>query len=303
MENSLAENIAQMKGQLIVGNHDSITLYGSNIQSRVADTSRSISELIIHSNDELEGLLQDITEELTDFQLNREPSGIAKLFNGHNNRSIRKQYFDILAFLDKATLAMKLQEAQLIKDCKLIEMIISNLEKYSGDLESLISDAEKVLHDRKISDVKFKNEEDIEKWFNRLSGRVEDLKITNTISKQNIVQMGMMLDNNRMIIDKILFAVTGTIPAWRNQITILLGMDKITGSMATQQNIVNTTADYLTDKQKEIRNDIRKLKAGKDIDYEKLNNVNSKLQEALSALAVLEEKDKAIKDELKIESL
>ena len=287
----------------MVGNHDSITLFGTDLQSKVADVSKSVSEILLHGNDELEDILHEISTELETFQAPKAKTGIGGLLHNRINHNPIKKYFDILYFLDKASLAMKFQEAQLLKDSKVLEMIIPRLKDYSTQIGSLMEYGKSVLEKKAEMVGENRDESDLSKWYSRLQRRIEDLSITNTIANQNIVQMGLMLDNNRLIVDRILFALNGTIPTWRNQISILLGIEKMNNNMAVQKSAINVTEDYLEEKHKEIRRDIRKLKRGKEFDYDKLKSVNIKLDEAINALAEVEEKDKQIKNELRLNNV
>ncbi len=285
-----------IKGELIVGNHDTITLYGADIQSKVADISRNVSELIISGNDELEYLLNEITVELEEFQSGRGPK-LFGLFGGNDTNAMIKKYYTILAFLDKASLALKLQEAQLIKDCKLIEQILPELERCEEALEEYVSGAEKIVSENALNDA------DLEKWHSRLTRKVEDLRISSTVTQQNKVQLNMMLDNNRLIIDQIVEAINGTIPAWRNQVSILLGIEKMSRDMAVQRKVIDATEKYMKDNKRSIKRTASKIKKSKEIDVEQLKSANIKLSKVIENLAIAETKDKEIRSEMRSLSL
>ena len=64
--------------------------------------------------------------------------------------------------------------------------------------------------------------------------------------RTNKTQMNLMLENNARLIDKIMGAVSGTIPIWRNQITILLGIEKMNRNLEIQNRVAEITQIYIT---------------------------------------------------------
>lgn len=210
--------------ELIVGNADSILLFGCEAQQQLREFSKIISNQLLNSNGELEYLIHDILNEIDDFQVSIEKKvGIFPSSNEKKRERLIKKYNEVLVYMDKMELALKLQEAQLIKDSKLFEELGRCIDETLSSLQTTISYGNDVVNKKPKGQIP----DDIKAWYERLSKRIEDLGISHTVTLQTKTQMNLMLENNARLIDKIMGAVSGTIPTWRNQITILLGIEKM----------------------------------------------------------------------------
>lgn len=280
------------KNQLIVGNDDSILLFGCEAKQQLREFSKAISNQLLNSNGDLEYLIHDLLKEIDDFQVSIEKK--VGIFSGSNEKKrerLIKKYNDVLVYMDKMELALKLQEAQLIKDSKLFEELSRCIDETLSSLQTAISYGNDVVNQKPKGPIS----DDIKEWYERLSKRLEDLGISYTVALQTKAQMKLMLGNDAQLIDKIMGAVSGTIPIWRNQITLLLGIEKMNRNLEIQTKVAEITQKYIT-KEKNIG---RK----KRVDYtelcvEKLMNTNETLKKALDDLDSIEKKDGGIRLEL-----
>ena len=280
------------KNQLIVGNDDSILLFGCEAQQQLREFSKAISNQLLNSNGDLEYLIYDILNEIDDFQVLIEKK--VGIFSGSNEKKrerLIKKYNDVLVYIDKMELALKLQEAQLIKDSKLFEELSRCIDETLSSLQTAISYGNDVVNQKPKGPIS----DDIKEWYERLSKRLEDLGISNTVALQTKVQMKLMLGNDAQLIDKIMGAVSGTIPIWRNQITILLGIEKMNRNLEIQTKVAEITQKYIT-KEKNVGRKKRRESTGLCI--EKLIQTNKTLKNALDDIDSVEKKDGDIRLEL-----
>lgn len=280
------------KNQLIVGNDDSILLFGCEAQQQLREFSKAISNQLLNSNGDLEYLIYDILNEIDDFQVLIEKK--VGIFSGSNEKKrerLIKKYNDVLVYMDKMELALKLQEAQLIKDSKLFEELSRCIDATLSSLQTTISKGNVVVNQKPKGQIT----DDIEVWYERLSKRIEDLGISHTVALQTKAQMKLMLGNNAQLIDKIMGTVSGTIPLWRNQITLLLGIEKMNRNLEIQTKVAEITQKYIT-KEKNIGR--KKRVDSTELCVEKLMNTNETLKKALDDLDSMEKKDGGIRLEL-----
>ena len=280
------------KNQLIVGNDDSILLFGCEAQQQLREFSKAISNQLLNSNGDLEYLIYDILNEIDDFQVLIEKK--VGIFSGSNEKKrerLIKKYNDVLVYMDKMELALKLQEAQLIKDSKLFEELSRCIDATLSSLQTTISKGNVVVNQKPKGQIT----DDIEVWYERLSKRIEDLGISHTVALQTKAQMKLMLGNNAQLIDKIMGTVSGTIPLWRNQITLLLGIEKMNRNLEIQTKVAEITQKYIT-KEKNIGR--KKRVDSTELCVEKLMNTNETLKKALDDLESMEKKDGGIRLEL-----
>ena len=278
--------------ELIVGNADSILLFGCEAQQQLREFSKIISNQLLNSNGELEYLIHDILNEIDDFQVSIEKKvGIFPSSNEKKRERLIKKYNEVLVYMDKMELALKLQEAQLIKDSKLFEELGRCIDETLSSLQTTISYGNDVVNKKPKGQIP----DDIKAWYERLSKRIEDLGISHTVTLQTKTQMNLMLENNARLIDKIMGAVSGTIPIWRNQITILLGIEKMNRNLEIQNRVAEITQKYMT-KEKYVGR--KKREESKELFVEKLINTNETLKKALDDLDSMEKKDGGIRLEL-----
>lgn len=280
------------KNQLIVGNDDSILLFGGEAQQQLREFSKTISNQLINSNGDLEYLIHDLLKEIDDFQVSIEKkAGIFPKSNVKMRERLIKKYNDVLVYMDKMELALKLQEAQLIKDSRLFGKLSRCIDETLSNLQTNISYGNDVVNQKPKGQIP----DDIKTWYERLSKKIEDLGISHTVALQTKTQMNLMLENNARLIDRIMEAVSGTIPIWRNQITILLGIEKMNRNLEIQNRVAEITQKYITNGKNIGR---KKRVESTELCIEKLMNTNETLKKVLDDLDSMERKDVGIRLEL-----
>ena len=289
-DNYGTEMLSQNK--LIVGNSDSILMFGCEEQQMLREFSKTISNQLLNCNGELEYLIHDILNEIDDFQRSVEKKQLFFISSNEKKRAgLIKKYNAILVYMDKMELALKLQEAQLIKDSKLYENLSKRIDTTLESLKESISYGNDVVGQKPIE----QETDDINNWYERLSKRISDLEISYAATMQTKAQLKLMLENNTQLIDKILGAISGTIPTWRNQITILLGIEKLNRNLEIQNKVTEITQKYISKEKVTIG---IKHKNKKELSIEKLLNTNETLKKALDELDSVEKRDGEIKLEL-----
>ena len=280
------------QNKLIVGNSDSILMFGFEEQQMLREFSKTISNQLLNCNGELEYLIHDILNEIDDFQRSVEKKQLFFISSNEKKRvSLIKKYNAILVYMDKMELALKLQEAQLIKDSKLYENLSKRIDTTLESLKESISYGNDVVGQKPIE----QETDDINNWYERLSKRISDLEISYAATMQIKAQLKLMLENNTQLIDKILGTISGTIPIWRNQITILLGIEKLNRNLEIQNKVTEITQKYISKEKATIG---IKHKNKKELSIEKLLNTNEILKIALDELDSVEKRDGEIRLEL-----
>lgn len=289
-DNHGTEMLSQNK--LIVGNPDSILMFGCEEQQMLREFSKTISNQLLNCNGELEYLIHDILNEIDDFQRSVEKKQLVFVSSNEKKReNLIKKYNAILVYMDKMELALKLQEAQLIKDSKLYENLCQRIDDTVENLKAAISYGQDVMEQKTIEQAT----DDINNWYERLSKRISDLEISYVATMQTKAQLKLMLENNTQLIDKILGAISGTIPIWRNQITILLGIEKMNRNLEIQNKVTEITQKYISKEKTTIGIE---HKNKRELSIEKLLNTNETLKKTLDELDSVEKRDGEIRLEL-----
>ena len=99
--------------------------------------------------------------------------------------------------------------------------------------------------------------------------------------------MELMLENNTKLVDKILGAVSGTIPIWRNQISILLGIERMSRNMMIQSKLAEITQSLVSRSKADKNN--------KEVSVEKLLQTNESLKKVIDEIDSVEKNNDDIR--------
>lgn len=290
-----------VKNQLIPGDHDSLLFFGSDAQAKLQYFSKTMSEILLKNNDDLEISINQVLVNIEKFQGKPARKGFNFIYKTGKQRLVYiKKYNELLSYMDRMVVYLQIQQAQLLKDLKLLDYMNELINDCNYALELNIQEGESVLeHSQHIllNMEDDNNRKNLEEWNERLDHRIESLRISYTISNQSIVQLQLMKKNNRKIVDRIIDSVTGTIPVWRNQVSLLLGIEKYNQNLNVQNKVVEIATKYVKDNASTLNKRMR-LK-GEEIDLEQLKKINTKLTEVLQMLLLSEQEDDSIRINLK----
>lgn len=271
-------------------NPDNIVLLGADAQRTITDISQKMSGILLSGNEDLELAICDIIDEVDAFQNLLLSKSRRSVFNWlpSSRVTIVREYNLLLASFDKIVLGLQLQEAQLLKEISVIKQLRSQLQHAEALLNSDIHHGESTLCQAKPST------EGIEKsFFSRLSKKVEDLRISCVVLQQTQAQLQMLQDAHSAMIDQIVTAISTTIPLWRNQISLLLGFEKISYEQSVQDKLLAITKGN----SKVISNN---KKIAKLLDFSRLSSVNGNIVSSLKQLLSSTTKEKEIRKKLEM---
>lgn len=267
------------KNRLIVGNHDTITLFGTTPQNQLRNYAKTISRLFANTNDDLEIEIKSVILELERFE--EDPIFKDSSFFGSfiRKKSLNAKYNSIMQYIERVSSYFQLQQAQLIKENKLLEKLSETLDSSADELQACIKDGEQILSQRNA--VNLQTDENIDMWFLRLERRLDDLRVSHTIALQNKVQVKVLYNNNLIILDKLLSAVSNTFPIWQSQIVLLLGIEKAKNRLIEQDKVSSALSQHTK------------------IDTERLLKLNEDLKSVLKETINLGENDCKIRKDFK----
>lgn len=288
--------------EVVEGNFDSIMLLGCDAQNRLRESSRMISNIILRNNEELEILLNQIVLEIDEFQKKCERKPLFNIVQANYRNRVIRQYNQVLVYIDQVTVALQLQEAQLLKDNKLFHEMQNQVDESTKELERIIESSTEWVRNHHGNDTYFLKDADdasiTTSWSERLSKRIQDLKISHTVASQTLIQLQIMCDNNNTLIEKIISALSGTIPIWRNQVSLLLGVEKINRNISVQKKITEMTDKYLKENDKRITKSLSKKKKCKELNLKGIRMTNEQFNKIINELSQIEKNDEQIRIEL-----
>ena len=209
--------ISVLQGRLVIGNQESISVYGSLEQQKLGELAKDITQLFLNQGYNIEITINNILDELKRFQVVPHNKGKTLFFlkKSPSKSVILGQYNSMLKYIEKLDVELKLQEAELLKESNVLERLEKQIERCSDDLQNCIDKGKSLI----LSHDKSKNtdSEDVEHWWIRLEQRVGDLELSHMVSLQTLSQIKLLKDNNNQIAHRILEITTKTIPLWKSQ--------------------------------------------------------------------------------------
>ena len=99
-------------GDLIIGNHDSITLFGTQSQVRLRDYSKVVSKLLLRNNDELELAIEDVISEIEKSEAQMAKKKLSFFGLRNRKKELTKEYNRIATYIERLCLFFQMQQAQ-----------------------------------------------------------------------------------------------------------------------------------------------------------------------------------------------
>lgn len=282
--------IAMFDGDLVIGNHDSITLLGSQSQVKLRNYSRSISNLLFKNTDELEVAINDVVSEIEKFEEYVTKKSHLSLGIHNRHKEITRAHSKIVAYIEQVCLFFQMQQAQLIKEVKLLEKLSVTVHESTTALEECIKVGQEVLRKRPPSDKRtdsyspqnfMDDTEDINTWYSRLERRIDDLSVSHTVALQNQAQIKILHDNNLILLDRISAVISNTFPIWQSQMIMILGIERLNKRLNDQDKVLHNSS-----------------RQSKQLDVDRIAVLNNKLKTALKETVSLEKQDLVIRKDI-----
>jgi len=256
----------QLASQIDPKNHQSITLYGTEAQSKLTQFSHSMLDHVKNTNvGEIGDILNDLMKKLEQVdpeELNPEKRGFFARVFGKVSRSVNEilsKYQKTGAQIDRITVKLDHCKNTLISDNALLEKLYEKNKEYFLALNIYIAAGElklEELYTKTIPEMKKKAEEsddqmlyqevsDMVQFAERLEKRIHDLKLSRQITIQTAPQIRLIQNTNQQLVEKIQSSIMTAIPLWKNQIAIALTLIRQKKAVAAQRQVSQTTNDLL----------------------------------------------------------
>lgn len=240
--------------------------FGSSAQNKISTFSDSVLENVKTKNaGEVGELLTDLVVQVKDFDTNipgsLNPKGLYGLFFNAKKQveKIIAKYSKVETNVSKIEKQLETQKIRMLKDITIFDTMYEKNLEYFKDLSLYIIAGEKKLEELRntiLPELQKKAEEsgeqaDIQKVndminvINRFEKRIYDLKTTRIISLQMAPQIRLIQNNDSELVEKIQSSLINTIPLWKNQIVIALGLANSKSALEAQKAVADTTNEML----------------------------------------------------------
>ena len=280
--------------------------FGASSQAKISEFSDSVLEDVKTKNTGAAGdLLAELVAQIKSFDgaVGKEPKGLEKLFTNAKKEvdKIIAKYSKIEKNIDTIEQGLEKDKIMMLKDVAVFDnMYEKNLDYFKEISLYIIAGERKVeqLRNEVLPELQKKAEEsgeqidaqkvnDMENTINRFEKKIYDLKTTRIISIQMAPQIRLLQNNEAELVEKIQSSITNTIPLWKNQMVLALGISNAKKALKNQQAVSNLTNELLKKNSETLKQgsiDIAKESERAIIDIETLKKTNADIIETLDAV-------------------
>ena len=260
------QQIDTIKDSIDLVNSNPIVQYGSGAQKNIANFSNSVLSTVKSTDPAVAGdLLNDLVKRVKAFEdENDEDKGffaslpvVGSLFK--KGEALTKSYTTLAAQIDKIQAGLDNQKMTLMKDIAMFDGLYDKNLEYFKQLQLYIQAGEEKIQElnqttipkleaqAQVSDnpMAVQVVQDFKDAVSRFEKKVHDLKISKTIAIQTAPQIRIIQNNDKILVDRIQSAIYNTIPLWKNQMVLALGLGRQKEALEMQQAVSNTTNELL----------------------------------------------------------
>ena len=256
------QQIQAFSQQINISDSNMILQYGAGAQQKLADFSEKALENV-KSQDlgEVGNMLTDVVAELKNFDVDNEKKGFLGLFHkGENKLDAMKAKYDKTAVnVDKICDALEEHQVRLLKDTAMLDQMYDLNLTYYKELSMYIAAGKQKLEEVRSTQLKELMEKaqsgndqvlaqeakDLASYCDRFEKKLHDLELSRMISMQTAPQIRLIQNNNTMMVEKIQSTLVNTIPLWKNQMVIALGLEHAQRAAKAQNAVTDMTNELL----------------------------------------------------------
>ena len=236
--------------------------YGAAAQKSVAGFSENaLSNVRSKDLGEVGADLSELVVQLKGFGSGEEKKGLAGLFRKAGNKieSMKAQYGKVEANVDRIAQSLEKHQITLMKDIAMFDQMYELNLKYYKELTMYILAGKKRLEEVRsgeLEELRKKAEQsgtaedaqaynDLVNLCNRFEKKLHDLELTRMISVQMGPQTRLLQNNDTQMVEKIQSSLVNTIPLWKSQMVLALGLEHSRQATAAQSAVTEMTNELL----------------------------------------------------------
>lgn len=294
-------------------NTNLVLQYGAASQKKISDFSEAALEKVRTKDmGEVGGMITSLVGELKNFDAQEESKGIFGFFKktGSTIDQMKTKYAKVETNVDKIQGVLEGHQVQLMKDIAMLDKMYERNMVYFKELSMYILAGKKRLNQVRENDLKelmAKAEKsglpedaqaarDLADMCTRFEKKLYDLELTRNISIQMGPQIRLIQNNNTMMAEKIQTSIVNTIPLWKNQMVLALGMAHSQQAMEAQRAVSDMTNELLKKNAETLKQGTiataRESERG-IVDIETLQKTNRSLIETLDELGKIQSEGRA----------
>lgn len=283
--------------QIDLTNTQLILQYGAGSQKKIADFSETaLNNVRTKDMGEIGQMLTDVVTELKNFDDVEEEKGFLGFFKKNKNKleSMKIKYDNAEQNINKICEAMEAHQITLLKDVAMLDKMYELNLNYFKELSMYILAGKQKLEQARTQELPAllakaeqsglpedtQKAKDFGEMCNRFEKKIYDLELSRTVSLQMAPQIRLIQNNDTVMCDKIQSTLVNTIPLWKSQMVIAIGLNHATEAATAQREVSDMTNALLRKNAEQLK--LATIETAKEsergiVDIETLQQTNQTL--------------------------
>ena len=309
-EQKMVDDFAE---KIDITNSQQVLQYGAASQKKIGDFSEAaLSKVSTKDLGEVGEMITSLIGELKSFDAAEEEKGIFGFFKKKQNQldNLKSKYNKAETNVENIQAMLENHQVQLLKDIAMLDKMYQLNMAYFKELSMYILAGKKKLEQVRAQELQQAMDKakrsglpedaqaarDLADQCERFEKKLYDLELTRNISLQMGPQIRLLQNNNTMMAEKIQSTIVNTIPLWKNQMVLALGLAHSQRAMEAERAVTNMTNDLLKKNAEALKmgtiETARESQRGV-VDIETLQQTNKSLIETLDELNKIQTEGRA----------
>ncbi len=254
--------VEEFSSKIDISNSQAILTYGVGSQKKIAEFSENALERVKTKDlGEIGDMLAGVVGEIRSLEIDEEDKGFFGFFKKSGNKlaNMKAKYDKVEVNVNNISKALEDHQVTLMKDVLMLDKMYELNMNYYKELSMYIMAGKKRLeraNNVELPELIKKADEsglpedtqkakDFSQMINRFEKKIHDLELTKTVSLQMAPQIRLIQNNDSMMSDKIQSTIVNTIPLWKNQMVIAIGLKHSTDAAKAQKAVSDMTNELL----------------------------------------------------------
>ena len=304
--------VADFAAKIDLRSSNAILQYGAGAQKKIADFSESALENVKTKDlGEVGDMLAGVVTELKSFDEEEEEKGIFGFFKKGGNKlaNMKAKYDKAEVNVNKICDALEGHQIQLMKDIAMLDKMYELNTTYFKELSMYIAAGKKKLQDvaaTELPELEAKAARsglpedaqavnDLNALCNRFEKKIHDLELTRAISLQMAPQIRLVQSNDTVMSEKIQSTLVNTIPLWKSQMVLAIGVENSSRAAKAQREVTDMTNELLRKNAEKLK--LATVETAKEsergiVDIETLKATNESLISTLDEVMKIQQEGK-----------
>ena len=254
--------VNEFAAKIDIENTNQILQYGAGTQKKMADFSDTALENVkMQDLGEIGDLITNVVGELRDFDAQDDGGRFFGFFKKQSSKieNLKNKYDKAEVSIEKITDSLQQHPVRLLKDSAMLDKMYEQNLNYFKELTMYILAGKKKLEETrngKLEELKNKAmmsglpedaqaARDLDEKCNRFEKKLHDLELTRTIAMQTAPQIRLIQNNDTVMVEKIQTTIVNTIPLWKSQMVLALGIAHSAEATQAQRQVTDITNELL----------------------------------------------------------